>query len=180
MTKVREAGSCAEAQWEFVKAIGRQSLGDGFSDDVARAQGISEVARVLGISKGVVRNILDPDQPEQLSLERAGMLQRAFGIDSLARWLAIDAGGMFIPLPAPTGDMERLTAKGVRAAGETAAQVIESLSDVSEAGRALSEEEARRVGQDCRLVVETFGEVASLADTALRRARRAPAETKKR
>lgn len=180
MTKVREAGSCAEALWEFVKFVGRQSLGEAISDDVARAEGIRLVAQALGISKGVVRNILDPDQPEQMSLERAGILQRVFGGDVLARWLAVEAGGMFIPLPPPTGDMERLTAKGVRAAGETAAQVIESLSDVSEAGRALSADEARKVGQECRLVVETFGEVAGLADAALRKAQRVAAETGKR
>lgn len=172
MTKVREAGSCAEALWMFVSAIGRTVLGERASESACRSEGIVQIGQTLGVSEGVVRNMLDPDQPEQLSLERAGLLMRAYGVDGLARWLAMEAGGMFIALPLPTGDMERLTAKGVRAAGETAAQVIESLSDVSEAGRALSIEEARKVGQECRLVVETFGEVAGLADAALRKAQR--------
>ena len=173
MTKVREAGSCAQALWEFVTAVGRASLGDKASEGAARAEGIARVGQVLGVDEGVVRNMLNPDRPEQISLERAGLLQRTFGIDLLARWLAIEAGGTFIPLPDPAGDMERLTASGVRAAGETAAKVIEALSDTSESGSALSEGEARDLAQESRKVVETFSKITTLADQAVRKARAA-------
>lgn len=172
MTKVREAGSCAEALWMFVSAIGRTVLGERASESACRSEGIVQIGQTLGVSEGVVRNMLDPDQPEQLSLERAGLLMRAYGVDGLARWLAMEAGGTFIPLPMPTGDIERLTAKGVRAAGETAARVIESQSEASEGGEAISEAEARQLGKDCRFVVETFGEMAVLADRAVRAAQR--------
>lgn len=172
MTKVREAGSCAEALWMLVSAIGRTVLGERASESARRSEGIVQIGQTLGVSEGVVRNMLDPDQPEQLSLERAGLLARVYGVDLLARWLAVQASGTFIPLPSPTGDIERLTAKGVRAAGETAARVIEAQSDQSDAGASISEGEARQLAKDCRFVVETFGEMAVLADRAVRAAQR--------
>lgn len=173
MTKIREAGSCAEAQWDAVKAIGRLRLGDDCSDEAARAEGISEAARVCGISKGVMRNILDPDQPERLSLERAGMLARHFGVDVMARWLAAESGGVFVRLPDASSDIEKLTAAGVRQVGETAAQIIESLHEDSDAGRELSADEARSIARDARRVAATFGEIAVIADRVLNRVRRA-------
>lgn len=173
MTKIRVAGSCAEAQWDAVRAIGRLKLGDGASDEAARAEGVSECARVFGVSKGVVRNIFDPDQPEQLSLERAGLLARSFGIDMLARWLAAESGGLFVQLPDPNSDLEKLTAAGVRQSGETAAQIIESLATSSAEGKLLSGEEARAVAKDARSVIATFGEIASIADRVVDRERRA-------
>jgi hypothetical protein len=173
MTKVRVAGSCAEAQWEAVRAIGRGKLGEACSDEAARAEGISEVARVLGISKGVTRNMLDPDMPEQLSLDRAGILARSFGIDILARWLAGEAGGLFVQLPNPDGDLEKLTASGVRQVGEAAAQIIEAVGDGSSEGKRLSLEEARGVAKDARNVAATFGEIAAIADRVVDRERKA-------
>lgn len=172
MTKVRAPGSCAEAQWDAVKAIGRLKLGVACSDEAARAEGIAEAARLCGISKGVMRNILDPDQPERLSLERAGLLARHFGIDVLAQWLAAESGGLFVPLPDPSSDLERLTASGVRKVGETAAEIIESLGEQSAAGRVLSVDEARTVGRDARIVSATFGEIAALADRVIDRGQR--------
>lgn len=173
MTKRRDAGSCAEALWTFVESLGRQALGERASAEASRAEGVVRVAEVLGIGTHVLRNILNPDRPEQLSLERAGLLSRTSGLDGLARWLATEAGGTFIPLPAPSGDMERLTARGVRAAGEAAARVIEAQSDASEDGAAISEAEARDLARDCRQVVETFGEIAALADQIVRKSQRA-------
>lgn len=172
MTKVRAAGSCAEAQWDAARAIGRDKLGAACSDEAARAEGVAEIARVLGISKGVTRNILDPDQPEKLSLERAGLLARHFGIDVLAQWLAAESGGVFVPLPEPTSDIERLTAAGVRKVGETAAEIIESLGEHSTDGRGLSLDEARAVGRDARNISATFGEIAALTDRVINRERR--------
>jgi hypothetical protein len=172
MTKVRAPGSCAEAQWDAVRAIGRQKLGGDCSDEAARAEGIAEMARLFGISKGVMRNMLDPDQPERLSLERAALLSRQFSIDVLAQWLATESGGMFVPLPDPSSDLERLTAAGVRKVGETAAEIIESLGEQSAMGRMLSVEEARAVRRDARTIAATFGEIAAIADRVIDRARR--------
>lgn len=172
MTKRREAGSCAEVLWDFARAVGRGQLGEGPGDDAARAEGVAQIAKVLGIGPHVVRNILNPDRVEQLSLERAALLSRVFGIDLLARWLAAEAGGTFVPLPTPTGDIERLTAKGVRAAGEAAAQVIEAQSEHSEKGREISADEWRSLKSDCQRVAETFGEMMVLADRGLQKATR--------
>lgn len=166
MTKLRAAGSCAKALWDMAEAVGRQTLGEAAGEAAARAEGIAQIAKVLGIEATVVRNMLNPDRTEQLSLERAGLLMRTFGLDLLARWLAAEAGGTFIPLPPPTGDMEKLTAAGVRAAGETAAQVIEARA--GEKGGAITADEARKLSVDCRQVMATFGEIAAIADRALR------------
>lgn len=173
MTKIRAAGSCAEAMWDAVRAIGATRLGADASSEAARAEGISEVARVLGLDKGAVRNILNPDRPEQLSLERAGLLSRTFGVDILARWMAAESGGLFVPLPDPAGDLEKLTAAGVRQVGETAAQVIEALGDGTATGKKLTLDEARTVSKDARNVAVTFGEIANIADRVVDRERKA-------
>lgn len=172
MTKIREASSCAEVLWEAVRAIGHGKLGGDVSAEAARAEGISEVARVLGLDKGTVRNILNPDRPEQMSLERAAVLSRAFGIDLFARWLALESNGLFVPLPSPTGDIEKLTAAGVRQVGETAAEVIEALGATSEGGKAISEREAQQLRTDAAKVAEIFMKISGLADSALRRLKR--------
>lgn len=164
MTKVREAGSCAEAQWDAVRAIGMGKLGVDASDEASRAEGIAEVSRVLGLDVGTVRNILNPDRPEQLSLERAGILARAFGLDIFARWLAQESGGLFVMLPQATGDIEKLTAAGVRQVGETAAQIIEAVGDGSDDGKSLSLSEAQKVLKDSKTVSETFMRIAKIAD----------------
>lgn len=167
MTKVRQAGSAAEAIWNAVAAIGRAKLGDKASVEAARAEGVTEVSTALGLDIGTVRNILNPDRPEQLSLERSGLISRTFDIDELAQWLAQEAGGLFVPLPSPTGDIEKLTAEGVRQVGETAAQVIEAIGDGSEAGRDLSLEEAQQLRKDARLVASIFMKICGIADETI-------------
>ena len=171
MTKIRAAGSCAEAQWDAVRAIGQSKLGDKVSNEAARAEGINEIAHVLGLDKGTVRNIFNPDRPEQLSFERAGLLARMFDLDVLAKWLAQESGGLFVRLPEAGGNIEKLTAAGVRQVGTTAAAVIEALSEESEDGSALSIDEARKLGDDARRIAHTFMEIASHADQAMESAR---------
>lgn len=173
MTKVRQLGSCAEALWTTVAAIGRARLGNDASEGATRAEGIAELAALFGVAEGVVRNMLDPDQPEQLSLDRAGLIGAKLEVDTLARWLAAESGGVFVPLPAEDGNIEKLTAAGVRAVGETAAQVIEAMTASSDAGADLSEAEAIRLGNATRQIIETFSEIAAIVDAARRKAKKA-------
>ncbi len=174
MTKVRQAGSAAEAIWNAVAAIGRAKLGDKASVEAARAEGVSEVSTSLGLDIGTVRNILNPDRPEQLSLERSGLISRTFDIDELAQWLAQEAGGLFVPLPSASGDIEKLTAEGVRQVGETAAKIIESIGDGSQSGSELSLEEAQLLRKNTRLVASIFMKISGIADDTI-----AKLETKK-
>ncbi len=104
--------------------------------------GIERVAARLGYrGTSQLYAMADASDPAEISFAQVVQLT---GPDApaAAEYLAQIAGGVFLPLPAPTSPIAALTATAMREAGEAAADLVEALSDgltAAEAAKALTD-----------------------------------------
>lgn len=123
--------------------------------------GIKRTAARLGY-RGLSHVYAVADPAESAEITYAQVVQLT-GPESpaCAEHLALVAGGVFLPMPAPSSPIAALTAAAMREAGQAAANLVEAMAD------GLTAEEARDVLPDVDNAIRCFSQLRSrVAETA--------------
>lgn len=92
------------------------------------AGGVQNVAVLLALKPAQIYAFADPGQPEEISFARVAALT-APQATAAAEYLAGRAGGVFLPIDAPDGDVGALTAESITQHGEAIASIVAALAD---------------------------------------------------
>lgn len=111
--------------------------------------GVTKAAEALNLSRPHVTGFSDPDAegPKRvnMSLMQAGVLSSEAGCTALAEWLAIKAGGVFLPCPADVaGSLQDAIAHGASETGEAiSASVLAAVASTCLASKDVARRELR-------------------------------------
>ena len=107
-----------------------------------QAGGVKRAAVKLQLSQSQTYTFADPGEPDEISFARVAALS---GPDTTAgaEYLALLAGGVFLPIAAPNASLGDLTADSICQHGEACAELVRALTDQTidpkEKGSALRE-----------------------------------------
>lgn len=142
-----------------------------------QAGGVPAVQELLDLSRTRVYAFADPDSSNELSFARVAAITRETGAQAAAEYLALLAGGAFLPVAeaAEPGDWHAIAARASRKNARTISALLDALSEENESPGEVDEAEARRllelVDQQIALLafqraklMETLGETPAADD----------------
>lgn len=129
------------------------------------AEGIERAASHLGKSTFTLHGYSNESGNGEISFLQMCQLSQAFGATAGAEHLAMVAGGLFVPLPAPSadGEMAELSAEAADEFGQMLAELVRDLSVKSDGGTALTQSESRRVLAKTEPLMRTLGMIRARA-----------------
>lgn len=131
--------------------------------------GIKRAAIRLGLKKSQTYDLADPDRPDEITWAQVAALTGADSAAAAAEYLALLAGGVFLPIAVSAEALGELTADSIREHGEACAELVRALTDHSidatERARTLGElDQALRVLVQLRCAVAAKREGSTTTD----------------
>jgi hypothetical protein len=120
------------------------AIGLAHGERGAPTEGVPIAAQFLDISVQHLYRQIDPEQAGGISFGRVAQLTRQFGCPQAAEFLALAAGGVFLPTPTGDGEMPELVADVLVQTGEAITAIGHALNIDSPGGERLTKAEAAK------------------------------------
>ncbi|SON55509.1 hypothetical protein HDIA_1968 [Hartmannibacter diazotrophicus] len=132
---------------------------------LAQCGGVERAADVVGRRPSTVYGWSDPDAPGAASFHQIALLSELGPSTACAEYLAMRAGGLFLPLPAPDAaeEVADLSAEAAEEFGKAMADLVRAVSPRGEAGAAISPKEAAQILADLDPLMRTLGHIRARA-----------------